>query len=97
MVVDGDKEMQVDGEEQALSIRFRELPYSIETGDAEMIGVDFVARGGGNATVVEPRAHPESVSGKKKKKDHGGVAKGLATEEPVATVLSPEEEDCKFV
>jgi COP9 signalosome complex subunit 6 len=45
-----DKEMK-DGEPQ-LGLKFRELPYSVETGEAEMIGVDFVARGGGNATAV---------------------------------------------
>lgn len=30
--------------------RFRELSYSVETGEAEMISMDFVARGGANAT-----------------------------------------------
>jgi COP9 signalosome complex subunit 6 len=45
-----DKEMQ-DGEPQ-LALKFRELPYTVETGEAEMISVDFVARGGGNATAV---------------------------------------------
>jgi COP9 signalosome complex subunit 6 len=45
-----DKEMK-DGEPQ-LGLKFRELPYSVETGEAEMISVDFVARGGGNASAV---------------------------------------------
>lgn len=45
-----DKEMK-DSEPQ-LGLKFRELPYSVETGEAEMISVDFVARGGGNATAV---------------------------------------------
>ena len=31
---------------------FRELAFEVETGDAEMIAVDFVARGGGNAAAV---------------------------------------------
>ncbi|KAF1939660.1 hypothetical protein EJ02DRAFT_446052 [Clathrospora elynae] len=48
-----DKAMDIDGAVQAKSIKFRELVYSIETGEAEMISVDFVARGGGNATAVE--------------------------------------------
>jgi COP9 signalosome complex subunit 6 len=34
-------------------MRFRELSFEVETGDAEMIGVDFVAKGGGNATAVQ--------------------------------------------
>lgn len=36
-----------------LDLRFRELPYSVETGEAEMISVDFVARSGGTATAAE--------------------------------------------
>lgn len=36
-----------------LDLRFRELPYSVETGEAEMISVDFVARSGGIATATE--------------------------------------------
>jgi COP9 signalosome complex subunit 6 len=48
-----DREMR-DGEPQ-LKLKFRELPYSVETGEAEMISMDFVARGAGNATVVEAR------------------------------------------
>jgi len=51
-----DKAMDIDGAVQAKSIKFRELVYSIETGEAEMIAVDFVARGGGNATAVEGTA-----------------------------------------
>lgn len=46
-----DKEMK-DSEPQ-LGLKFRELPYTVETGEAEMISVDFVARGGGNATAVD--------------------------------------------
>ncbi|TVY26197.1 COP9 signalosome complex subunit [Lachnellula hyalina] len=46
-----DKEMKDD--EPQLGLKFRELPYSVETGEAEMISVDFVARGGGNATAVD--------------------------------------------
>lgn len=51
-----DKAMEIDGAIQAKSTKFRELVYSIETGEAEMISVDFVARGGGNATAVEGSA-----------------------------------------
>ncbi|KAI2637031.1 hypothetical protein GGS26DRAFT_547079 [Hypomontagnella submonticulosa] len=48
-----DKEMR-DGD-PPLKLKFRELPYSVETGEAEMISMDFVARGSGNATLVQPR------------------------------------------
>ena len=46
-----DKEMK-DGESQQ-KMKFKKLSYTVETGEAEMIGVDFVARGGGNATAVD--------------------------------------------
>ncbi|KAF2197452.1 hypothetical protein GQ43DRAFT_424539 [Delitschia confertaspora ATCC 74209] len=45
-----DKAMDIDGAAQAKTLKFRELVYTVETGEAEMIAVDFVARGGGNAT-----------------------------------------------
>lgn len=98
-VGDGDKSMLIDEEDQTLNIRFRELPYSIETGEAEMISVDSVARGGGNATAVEAPAAaapaaPQAQAGKKKK----GVKHG-AEPEPTpaetASPLSPEDEDRK--
>ena len=54
-----DKEMR-DGE-PPLRLKFRELPYSVETGEAEMISMDFVARGAGNATAVEPREQKKIV------------------------------------
>lgn len=49
----GDRSMDIDGQDAPLDLKFRELPYSIETEEAEMISVDFVARGGGNATAVD--------------------------------------------
>ncbi|KAL2055595.1 hypothetical protein ABVK25_003837 [Lepraria finkii] len=49
----GDRSMEIDGQDSPLDLRFRELPYSVETGEAEMISVDFVARSGGNATAVD--------------------------------------------
>jgi len=48
-----DKAMDIDGAVQNRTLKFRELVYSVETGEAEMIAVDFVARGGGNATAVD--------------------------------------------
>jgi len=67
---DEDKEMK-DGEPQ-LALKFKELPYSVETGEAEMISVDFVARGGGNATAVNTGAK------KKPKEESIGKGKGKA-------------------
>jgi len=76
---DGDKSMQVDNEEQSLNIRFRELPYSIETGEAEMIGVDTVARNARNAA-SDTGAVPQQESQTKGKKEQD-------------VMLSPEEEE----
>ncbi|KAL1968937.1 hypothetical protein VTN77DRAFT_771 [Rasamsonia byssochlamydoides] len=98
-VGDADKVMQVDGEEQSLNIRFRELPYSVETGEAEMISVDFVARGGGNAMAVEApgtAAAAEAPSEAGKKKRHAGAAEkadGEQKPKEATSALSPEDED----
>lgn len=55
--VGDDGEMEIEGQEVSqdsqLDLRFRELPYSVETGEAEMISVDFVARGSGNAMALD--------------------------------------------
>lgn len=81
-----DKEMR-DGE-PPLKLKFRELPYSVETGEAEMISMDFVARGAGNATRVEPRV-PQQTS-----KDAKGKQREAAkSEEVTAHVLSRDDEE----
>lgn len=92
-----DKEMK-DGEPQ-LGLKFKELPYSVETGEAEMISVDFVARGGGNATAVDGTskkttlsASPEDTKGKGKraaKKSEDEVE----TTKTVENSLSREDEE----
>ncbi|PYH98999.1 putative COP9 signalosome subunit 6 [Aspergillus ellipticus CBS 707.79] len=79
------KTMQIDGEEQSLTIRFRELPYSVETGEAEMIGIDSVARTARNAAVDAPVTG--SASQKPTSKDAG---KEQSAEN---ALLSPEEEE----
>ncbi|KAL8789320.1 MAG: hypothetical protein Q9213_001243 [Squamulea squamosa] len=73
---DGDQSMDLDGQEAPLNLKFRELPCSVETGEAEMISVDSVARGGGNATNVD-------ASTKSK-------GKGQASQAPVADKASKE-------
>jgi len=73
--------MQVDGEESAWSeIKFRSIPYTIETDETEMIAIDYVAKGAGSAaavteatpdTTTEVQSHPsptEPVIDKKGKK-----------------------------
>lgn len=91
-----DKEMQ-DGETQ-LALKFKELPYSVETGEAEMISVDFVARGGGNATAVESTS--KKASSKSEPLDKGkGKARAATGSEDAETSkggddhLSREDEE----
>lgn len=84
---EGDKDMQVDGGEQSLNIRFRELLYSVETGEAEMIGVDTIARSARNAATIDPGAQKEGQSGKEKEE----------SKDDDVTLLSPEEEECKLI
>ena len=74
----GDRSMEIDGQDSQLDIRFRELPYSVETGEAEMISVDAVAQGGGNAT-----AEDSTVKKADKSQEKG---KGKAPQKPVGQV-----------
>lgn len=80
---EGDKAMQVDGEEQSLNIRFRELPYFVETGEMEMIGIDTVARSARNAAVEH--THQEGQSAEAKEKEHAKLED--------AVTLSHDEEE----
>jgi COP9 signalosome complex subunit 6 len=87
---ENDKAMQVDGEEQSLNIRFRELPYFVETGEAEMIGIDTIARSARNAA-VEHQGPSFSTQEALKKKDR---SKDQSAD---TTVLSPEDEECESI
>lgn len=64
--------MEIEGQEAQLELKFREIPYSVDTGEAEMIGVDYIARGAGNATAVDGAV-----------KDAG---KSQASQAPVGTI-----------
>jgi len=88
-----DKSMDIDGAVQAKSVKFRELVYSVETAEAEMIAVDFVARGGGNATAVKATAGSDNAAESHGKK---GKGKGKAKEADVIDedkVLTAEDEE----
>lgn len=56
---------------EASEMRFRELSFEVETGDAEMIGVDFVAKGGGNATAVQGAQTADTSAKDKRAKGKG--------------------------
>ncbi|KAI6823743.1 hypothetical protein KC340_g4551 [Hortaea werneckii] len=84
--------------EQDGQTKFRELSFEVETGDAEMIGVDFVAKGGGNATAVPKVDTTQSgESSKDKKSKNKGKAKekedDAEDEESATTALSAEDEE----
>ncbi|KAK1969165.1 signalosome subunit [Colletotrichum sublineola] len=93
---DGEDKKMDDGESK-LKLRFRELPYTVETGEAEMISMDHVARGAGNATAIEA---PKETSAKPKVQlvEAGGKRRVVVAEESgedsLAEVqLLPEEEE----
>ena len=97
-----DEEMADEGSEQQKQqhMRFRELSHSVETGGAEMIAVDFVAKGGASASSIAGGA--SSSAGGKSKGKGKGKGKALATEDlpdqdNVKINLAPDEEECKFV
>jgi COP9 signalosome complex subunit 6 len=50
---DGEDKKMDDGE-STLKLKFREVPYSVETDETEMISMNYVASGGGNATASAP-------------------------------------------
>lgn len=83
---DAGKDMQIDGEEPALNIRFRELSYSVETGEAEMIGVDTIAKSSGTATRTEARAQAAAAGSSRNARDEKQVEAGQSE-------LSQEEEE----
>jgi COP9 signalosome complex subunit 6 len=93
-----------DSDEPKLGLKFSEVPYTIETGEAEFIGVDFVARGGGNATAVDSAVKTKSGTTTETSKAEGGgeksekgKGKGKAKKEEVLVeehqTLSREDEE----
>lgn len=95
--LNADKGMDIDG--QGKQLRFRELAYTVETGEAEMISVDFVARGGGNATAIDNAKEQEKAAKEEAAKAKGkGKAKEGETNGPTAdaSILSPEDEERKL-
>ncbi|KAL0933224.1 cop9 signalosome subunit 6 [Colletotrichum truncatum] len=88
-----DKKME-DGESNKLRLRFRELPYTVETGEAEMISMDHVARGAGNATAIQA---PKESKPKVQLVESGGKRRVVVPEgedqDDTEVTLSPEEEE----
>lgn len=100
--VHDDEDQKMGGEDDAaLKLKFRELKYTVEAGDAEMISMDFVARGGGNATAIDqrgPAQKPEAAEDKHdtKRRTLGALENKPAEKKPAAAsdvALSREEEE----
>lgn len=49
---DGEDKNMDDGDQVAPKLKFRELPYSVETDETEMISMNYIAGAGGNASAV---------------------------------------------
>lgn len=100
--------MQVDGQEST-DIKFRHLPYTIDTDETEMIAIDYVAKGAGSAAAVddspsqEASSKPaETIQSDKKGKKRADLPAETTTQTEKETtngvqdtnsVLSPEEQD----
>lgn len=92
-----DKGLQTDGWSMGrqLQLRFRQLGYEVETGEAEMIGVDFVAKGSGNATAIattgatQKTSADTSASNKGKARADDSQTTSSSTDSP----LSSEDEE----
>lgn len=96
-----DDSMQIDGEDTS-GIRFRPVPYTIETDETEMIAVDYVAKGGGNAAAVDadtdtglPAQAKEQIDrkGKRRADEPPETKKPANGAIPLQNTLTPEEED----
>ncbi|KAJ4270422.1 hypothetical protein NW762_002103 [Fusarium torreyae] len=95
---DGEDKKMDDGE-PTLKLKFRELPYSVETDETEMISMNYVAGSGGNAAAAAPKEEKPSLSvesnGKGKRRlvesQDEERSKETAQEEEVA--LTPEEDE----
>ena len=91
--------MQID-DEGASGIKFRPLPYSIETDETEMIAIDHVAKGAGNASAVSAGGVISPSLGTTEETDKKGKKRAEKTDEELVngsndstSSLSLEEED----
>jgi len=96
-----DDSMQIDGEDTS-GLRFRSIPYTIETDETEMIAVNYVAKGGGNAAaaadvdadaILSPEAKERADRKGKRRADEPPEAKKTANSTASANILNSEEED----
>lgn len=71
-----------------VKVTYKEVPYTVETGEAEMISVDSVARGGGNATAINATSSTDD------KASSAAKGKGKVPEKVITqSGLSREDEE----
>lgn len=92
--------MQIDGEDTS-GLKFRSIPYTIETDETEMIAVDYVAKGGGNAAAATEVNTDDPISAEakeivdrkgKRRADEPPGAQKVANGSTPASILTPEED-----
>ncbi|KAK4660981.1 hypothetical protein QC762_123750 [Podospora pseudocomata] len=57
-----DKEMKDSENPTNMVLRFRKLPYATETGEAEMIGMQFIREGGANASADDAPVETKNIA-----------------------------------
>ncbi|EGX92815.1 COP9 signalosome subunit 6 (CsnF), putative [Cordyceps militaris CM01] len=85
---DGEDKKMDDGE-PPLRLRFREVPYSVETDETEMISMNYIASGGGNAAAVASKDAQPSRS----VESNGKGKRRLVESEPEGSVDIPQDEE----
>lgn len=91
---DGEDRKMDDGDGSTLRLKFREVPYSVETDETEMISMNYVAGGGGSAAVArEDRALSVESTGKGKRRLVENEEAQDAGEEEEHTNLSRSEDE----
>ncbi|KFA74281.1 hypothetical protein S40288_08456 [Stachybotrys chartarum IBT 40288] len=92
---DGEDKKMDDGE-PTLKLKFREVPYSVETDETEMISMNYVASGSGNAAAAAIKDERVSRSVETNSKGKRRLVEGSAATSDAAvedTALSQEEEE----
>jgi len=93
---DGEDKKMDDGE-PTLKLKFKELPYTVETDETEMISMNYVTASGGSAAASVPKEDKPSLSiesngkGKRRLVESQDEEKDAAQEDEVA--LTPEEDE----
>ncbi len=88
--------MALDSGVAQTDLRFRKLAYTVETDEAEMIAVDYVAKGGPNATVGGRESEMEESGKGKGKQPEGTASKEKTKVAEGDDALSPEEQERTF-